>query len=100
MRARLLAVLLLASGCVVHATVPAEPPPAPAPLLSEQQAVDAAFAIARQRGLAVDRVTYARLDPKGRWHVELAGTGDHARLLLDGRDGRLLRGKFREQDRR
>lgn len=81
----------------------ARPSPAPAPaqgdrLLTEEQAVDAAFRQARERGLVVDRVRRAQLDREGRWQVELRGPYDRARLLLDGRDGRLLKGKFRARD--
>ncbi len=82
----------------------ARPSPAPAPqsdrLLTEQEAVDAAFRHARERGLVVDRVRRAQLDREGRWQVELRGPYDRARLLLDGHDGRLLKGKFRARDGR
>lgn len=71
------------------------PPPADDGLISERQAVDAAFRIARERGLMVDRVRRTRLDEQGRWEIELRGAHDRARVLLDGRDGRLLKGKFR-----
>lgn len=77
-------------------------PPAPgaAPsagerLLTEEEAVDAAFRHARERGLSVDRVRRAQLDREGRWQVELRGGYDRARMLIDARDGRLLKGKFR-----
>jgi hypothetical protein len=76
------------------------PPPAasPAPgFISEDAAVDLAFQIARQRGLQVDRVRRVHLDGAGRWHVDVRGRGDRALLLLDARDGRLLRGKFRTE---
>lgn len=86
---------------------PGARPPAPAPappagdrLLTEDEAVDAAFRHARERGLSVDRVRRAQLDRHGRWQVELRGPYDRARLLLDGRDGRLLKGKFRARDGR
>jgi hypothetical protein len=126
MRALALTSLLSLAGCLVYAQPeppyappPTRPPPsappgpdagpqpesgpAPAPPssqgghISERQAVDAAFEIARERGLVVDRVRRARLDAQGRWEVELHGAYDRARLLLDARDGRLLKGKFRAQ---
>lgn len=76
-------------------------PPAPARALSEREAIGIAHRIARDRGLDVDRVTHSHLDGSGRWHVELRGRRDRARLLLDGRDGRLLKGRFKEKgDRR
>jgi hypothetical protein len=98
MRALALAGLLLLGGCVAYTqpVPPPAPPPAPAPrpaYLSQRQAVDIAFQICRDRGLAVETVQRAHLDGAGRWHVELGGR-DRARLLLDGRDGRLLKGKF------
>ncbi|HEY6097907.1 MAG TPA: hypothetical protein VIW03_00660 [Anaeromyxobacter sp.] len=109
MRALPLALLLGLAGCIVvparrYAPPPPPPPPpaAPAPvpvLISEQQAIDLAFRIARDRGLGVDRVRHAHLDGRGRWHVELRGHGDRARVLLDARDGRLLRGAFKAEDR-
>ncbi len=105
-----IAVALLLGGCYVQARVPvgepaAPPPPPPEPIsappavISQRQAVDIAFAVARERGLEVTHVQHARFDRAGRWHVELRGRGDRAKLLLDGRDGRLLRGKFREHGR-
>ncbi len=97
---------LAASGCVVYETRPYRPPPpaqgAPPPdarLISENEAVNVAFDAAHQRGLQVDRVRSARLDGAGRWHVDLAGRGDRARLLIDARSGRLLKGKFRAHAR-
>src|SRR5512132_1775302 len=103
MRALALAGLLLLGGCVATYTQPvpppAPPPPAPAPrpaYLSQRQAVDIAFQICRDRGLAVKTVQRAHLDGSGRWHVELGGR-DRARLLLDARDGRLLKGKFKQR---
>lgn len=109
MRALPLAVLLAGlAGCIVVPArryppppppPPGAPPPAPAAaFISEQQAVDIAFGIARDRGLGVDHVKFARLDGRGRWHVELRGHGDRARVLLDARDGRLLRGAFKGED--
>jgi hypothetical protein len=38
------------------------------------------------------------LEGRGRWHVDLRGHGDRARVLLDARDGRLLRGAFRDDE--
>jgi hypothetical protein len=108
MRALVPACVLLLAGCYVHARVPASPPPAPPPAvappspaaqgISRDEAIDIAFAVARERGLEVTRVKHAQLDGAGRWHVELRGRGDRARMLLDASDGRLLRGKFREHD--
>ncbi len=80
------------------------PPPgrAPAPpahrLLSEQEAADVAFRLCDDRALRVDRVDRARLDEAGRWHLRVAGFTDRAQLLLDGRDGRLLKGRFYRED--
>ncbi len=104
---RALAAALLAfalAGCIV---VPARhyppgqppPPPAPAPaprFLSEAQAIDLAFRHAHERGLRVDRVKKAHLDSAGRWHVDLRGNRDRAKILLDGRDGRLLRANLKD----
>jgi hypothetical protein len=122
MRLALLAALsLTASACIVveHPAAPpprayAVPPAAPAPPsapaapaspaqarpgIGERDAVARAFDYARDRGLEVDRVQEARLDPKGRWLVELRGKGgDRARMIIDAQDGRLLRGRFRETD--
>jgi hypothetical protein len=116
MRALPLAVLLAGlSACIVvparrYPPPPPPPPPpaaapapAPAPAyapayLTEQQAVDTAFRIARERGLRVEHVKHVHLDGRGRWHVELRGHGDRARVLLDARDGRLLRAAFRDDE--
>ena len=119
MRALALTSLLSLAGCMMYAQPEpsyAPPPPVwgswrarararappranqPAPAersLDRDEAVAAAFRIARDRGLAVDRVKSAELDAEGRWRVELRGGFDRARLLLDARDGRLLKGKFR-----
>ncbi|GAO02953.1 hypothetical protein PSR1_01830 [Anaeromyxobacter sp. PSR-1] len=39
---------------------------------------------------------HAYLDePAARWHVDVAGPRDFARVVLDARDGRLLKGRFR-----
>ena len=106
MKAAALAIASLLGGCVVYSRPPygaspssPEPGYAPAPVaaagISREQAVDVAFRIARDRGLSVDRVQHASLDQTGRWHVDVRGHGDRARLLLDSRDGRLLRGRFK-----
>lgn len=115
MRALALTVLLSLAGCYAHydsaepyAPPPPEARPAPGPvpepgpppaaaerLATEQQAVEVAFRIARDRGLEVDRVKSARREGSGRWRVELHGAFDRAQLLIDARDGRLLKGKFR-----
>ncbi|HYG69692.1 MAG TPA: hypothetical protein VD838_18600 [Anaeromyxobacteraceae bacterium] len=93
---------VLLSACVVYE--PYQPAPthaerARARVLSEREAIRAAEDICRERGLDVDRVHHAELDPEGRWRVELRGpTGDRAKLLLDARTGRLLRGRFRDGD--
>ncbi len=75
---------------------PARPAPPPRRYLSERQAVDVAFQIAQDRGLDVERVRHAHLDGAGRWHVELGGR-DRANLVLDARDGRLLKGQFKQR---
>ncbi len=110
----LAAVAMALAGCIVvparryqpvAAPPPAAPPPpAPAPApppsaISQHQAVEIAFRVAHERGLAVDRVKHVHLDGRGRWHVELRGHHDRARVLLDARDGRLLRGSFKNDDR-
>ncbi len=98
------AVLLLLSGCVVferrpypQGSGPAAAPPARR-LLSEDEAVDVGFRLCADRGLRVDRVERARLDSSGRWHVTLAGIGDRAQMMLDGRDGKLLKGRFHREE--
>ena len=105
MRRIALAALLSLSACATAVPVepppPAAPAPAPAPapgVITQDQAIDAAFEIARERGLEVTRVRYARLDQSGRWLVEVGGDRDRARVLLDARDGRLIKGRFREGD--
>lgn len=65
-------------------------------LISKQEAVDIAFRLCADRQLRVDRIEHTRLDPAGRWHVGLAGYLDQAQLLLDGLDGKLLKGRFRQ----
>lgn len=72
--------------------------PAPRPAIGRDEAVRRAFDFARDRGLEVDRVHEAALDGRGRWRIELRGQGDRARMLIDARDGRLLKGRFRESD--
>jgi hypothetical protein len=99
MRALALAALVALGGCVVAAPAPPRRPPPPAPhvpqLISQDRAIEAAFQVARERELRVDRVELARLDAEGRWHVDLRGGDDRALVILDGRDGRLLRGSFK-----
>lgn len=75
----------------------AAPPPAPRPgYLGRDQAIEAAFRVARERRLQVDTVKHAYLDePAARWHVDVAGPRDFARVVLDARDGQLLKGRFR-----
>jgi len=114
--APLLAALALSSACVsVHETTRELPPPpvqepvaapAQAPAyapaagggISREEAIRLAFGYAQDRGLHVDRVHHAALDAGGRWEIELRGPeeGDRAKMLLDGTDGRLLKGRFRE----
>lgn len=60
--------------------------------------MEQAFRLCQDRELRVDRVERATLDSTGRWHVTLAGYLDRAQMLLDGRDGKLLRGRFRRGD--
>ncbi|ACL67703.1 conserved hypothetical protein [Anaeromyxobacter dehalogenans 2CP-1] len=76
---------------------PQAAPPAQRPgYLGRDQAIDAAFRVARERRLQVDTVKHAFLDePAARWHVDVAGPRDFARVVLDARDGRLLKGRFR-----
>jgi hypothetical protein len=75
---------------------PREAPPRRA--LSQQQAENVAFRLCQDRGLRVDRVALSRLDGTGRWHVTLEGSaGDRAAMLLDGRDGKLLKGRFHQR---
>lgn len=96
------AVLLLLSGCVVferHPYPQAAPPTSPARrILSEDEAVDVGYRLCGDRGLRVNRVERARLDSSGRWHVTLAGIGDRAQMMLDGRDGKLLKGRFHREE--
>ncbi len=64
-------------------------------IITEEEAVSQAFRLCQDRELRVDRVERASLDSSGRWHVTLVGYLDRAQMLLDGRDGKLLRGRFR-----
>jgi hypothetical protein len=95
------ALFLLLAGCIVYGRhpYPAQPGPeqsGPARrIISQEEAVEQAFRLCQDRELRVDRVERANLDSTGRWHVTLAGYLDRAQMLLDGRDGRLLRGRFR-----
>ncbi len=100
MRPPVLAALLVLTGCVVYDRRPyAAPPPAQAnwARISRDQAVEQSRSGSAPTGeLRVDRVEQARLDDAGRWHVRLAGYLDRAQILLDGRDGKLLKGRFRQ----
>jgi len=95
---------LLLSGCVVYGGHAYAPPlgttagPQPTRLLSEREAAEIAFRLCQDRALRVDRVRRARLDSAGRWHLTLSGFTDRAQVLLDGRDGKLLRGRFYRED--
>jgi hypothetical protein len=104
MRALPLAVAALAvatlSGCIVvdrraPRAQPAPmvaPPPRPAPArVTREQAIDLAFRAAQGRGLDVDRLHHVNHDSSGRWHVDLRGRRDRAKVLLDDRDGRVLK---------
>jgi hypothetical protein len=106
MRTVPLLALLLAS-CVVAEPLPPPPPAAPSPpppaaqpsIIGEAEAVRIAASFARSKGLAVQRYK-ARLDGQERWVVDLkAQSGpDRAKVLVDGRDGRVLRAKLRHDD--
>jgi hypothetical protein len=91
---------VLLSACLMYEPYPPAPTHAYRPrarVLSEREAIRAATDICRDRGLDVDQVHHAELDPAGRWRVELRGpTGDRAKLMLDAQSGRLLRGRFRD----
>jgi hypothetical protein len=91
---------VLLSACLMYEPYPPAPTHAYRPrarVLSEREAIRAAADICRDRGLDVDQVHQAELDPAGRWRVELRGpTGDRAKLMLDAQSGRLLRGRFRD----
>jgi hypothetical protein len=92
------ALLVLFSVVVSACLVAARPPPPPPPrLLSAPEAVAVATDFARSRGLVVDYTVAARLDRRARWHVEVGGAGgrDLARVVLDGRSGRVLRARLR-----
>lgn len=98
------AALALLAGCVTYEGHAYAPPlaatvaPQPSRLLSEQEAADVAFRLCQDRALRVDRLKRARLDSAGRWHLTLAGFTDRAQVMLDGRDGKLLRGRFYRED--
>jgi acetolactate synthase regulatory subunit len=108
MKALLVASLLALAGCIVYDRSAFESQPfADAPptsaqtvparrAIAERQAVDVAFRLCADRGLRVDRLERAQLDASGRWHVTLTGNGDRAQMLLDGRDGKLLKGRFKQ----
>ncbi len=90
--------LLLLAGCVVYERYPYSPGPAPygpvRRIITQEQAIEQAFRYSQDRDLRVDRVQSATLDSAGRWHVTLLGYVDRAQMLLDGRDGKLLKGRF------
>ena len=98
------AAALLLTGCVIYEGHAYAPPPGsraalPATVVIEaREAEDIAFRLCQDRALRVDRVKRARLDSAGRWHLTLAGMTDRAQLVLDGRDGKLLRGRFYRED--
>jgi hypothetical protein len=101
MRALPLAAVAIAaalSGCVVvdrgaprAQPAPVTAPPPPARRISQEQAIDAAFRAAQERGLDVDRVHHVNHDSSGRWHVDLRGRKDKAKVLVDDRDGRVVK---------
>jgi hypothetical protein len=104
--------LLLAAACVSSPPPrPPPPPPArdPAPpaappaarpsIIPEAEAVRIAASFARSRGLSVQRYK-AKLLGNEQWQVDLrAQRGvDRAKVLIDARDGRVLRAKLRRDD--
>src|SRR5512147_1971688 len=92
------AFFLLLAGCVVYERRPVPPPPVPPParrIITQEEAVEQAFRLCQDRELRVDRVERVSLDSTGRWHITLTGYLDRAQMLLDGRDGKLLKGRFR-----
>lgn len=92
MRALLLATSFALTGCIVVAPRPQRVQAAPvAAGVSREQAIDIAFGAARGRGLDVERVHHVNHDRSGRWHVDLRGRRDRAKVLVDSRDGRILR---------
>jgi len=91
--ARLVPLLLAATGCVTGSTY--YTPPRAAPPLTEQQAVDVAADYARSRGLEVERTTLARLDGSSHWLVELSGPVDQAEVLVDAVTGRVVQATLR-----
>ncbi len=98
------ALLLLQAGCVLYERRPYSAdavPPASGParrIISQEEAVEQAFRLCQDRDLRVDRVERATLDSSGRWHITLVGYLDRAQMLLDGGDGKLLRGRFRRDE--
>ncbi len=97
------AFFLLLTGCVVYErrAYPEPAPMATAParrIITQEEAIEQAFRLCQDRELRVDRVERATLDSTGRWHVTLAGYADRAQMLLDGRDGKLLKGRFRRSE--
>ena len=60
--------------------------------------MNVAFRLCQDRAVRVERVERARLDSAGRWHLTLAGLSDRAQVLLDGRDGKLLKGRFHRDE--
>jgi hypothetical protein len=92
------AFFLLLAGCIMFERPAPQPVPVPGParrIISQDEAVEQAFRLCQDRELRVDRVERASLDSTGRWHITLAGYVDRAQMLLDGRDGKLLKGRFR-----
>jgi hypothetical protein len=97
------AALVLLLGCASYERRPHGPSSAsssdvPAGILSEEDAREMAFRLCSDRALRVDRVEHQRLDASGRWHLTLAGFADRAQVILDGRDGTLLKGRFYRED--
>jgi len=97
------AFFLLLAGCLMYERHPyAEPVPGPSGparrIITQEEAIEQALRLCQDRELRVDRVEKATLDSTGRWHVTLAGYADRAQVLLDGRDGKLLKGRFRRSE--
>jgi hypothetical protein len=84
-------------GAPPRAATPAPPAPRTPPpgYLTEAQAIHLGFREADDRGLSVSRVDHAFLDSRGNWHVELRGR-DRVLVLLEGRTGKLLKGRFKQ----
>jgi hypothetical protein len=82
---------------------PVPPPPAqsagPPRAVEERQAVKTASDYARAKGLSVERYK-ANLDQYGNWRVDLRSDhgNDRAKVLVDGRTGRVLRAKLQPAD--